>query len=161
MYGLDHRARCGGAALTAFFVVLALSAMAADVMVREAWMYPPRGEHGTAAVFLTITNTGERADRLVAATTPQASRAELHTHLRDGDVMKMRRVEAVSVPAGGEVVFKPGGMHVMLFGLTATPGAGETLPLSLVFERAGTLEIPVTVRARPGKAGSAPGADRP
>ncbi|NDG48773.1 MAG: copper chaperone PCu(A)C [Rhodospirillales bacterium] len=71
------------------------------------------GQGGQGAGFLTIRNAGG-ADRLLSASTPAAGRTELHTMLRDGDIMRMRQVEAIAVPANGAVSLAPGGLHIML-----------------------------------------------
>lgn len=107
---------------------------------------PPVSENGAA--YFHIRNHGNAVDRLTGASTPMAERAELHTHLSSGGVMKMRRLDGVDVPANGAVMFQPGGLHVMLLGLKRPLKAGESFPLVLRFERAGALEVVVTVRAR-------------
>ena len=95
------------------------------------------------AAWLTVRNKGE-ADRLLGAESPAAGRIEIHTHIHEGGVMKMRRVEAIDIPAGGEAALGPGGDHLMLFGLKAGLAPGDSVPLTLLFEKAG----PVTVEMR-------------
>lgn len=70
---------------------------------------------------------------------------QLHTHIKDGEVMRMRQVEAIDVPAHGEVALKPGSYHVMFMKLKAPLKKGEKFPLELTFEKAGkvTIEMPV------------------
>jgi len=104
------------------------------------------GQGGQGAGFLTIRNAGA-ADRLLSASTPAAGRTELHTMLRDGDIMRMRQVEAIAVPEGGAVTLAPGGLHVMLIGLTRPLAVGESVPLTLVFERAGAVTVNLAVQA--------------
>jgi periplasmic copper chaperone A len=99
------------------------------------------------AGFLTIRNTGAVADRLVAAASPVAGRMELHTHIRDGDVMRMRPVEDIPVPAGGSVSLQPGGLHLMFMGLNRPLVAGETIPVTLRFAQAGEVTIQLAVQA--------------
>ncbi|MDF1790572.1 MAG: copper chaperone PCu(A)C, partial [Thalassobaculaceae bacterium] len=109
------------------------------------------------AAYLTIRNAGGSVDRLVAASTPVADRAELHTHLKDGDVMKMRAIEAVEVPADGMAMLAPGGDHLMLMGLKAPLKEGESFPITLVFEKAGEMTVTVAVGgvgAMEGQSGS-------
>ncbi len=103
------------------------------------------GQGGQGAGFLTIRNAGA-ADRLLSASTPAAGRAELHTMLRDGDVMRMRAVEAIAVPANGAVSLAPGGLHIMLFGLTRPLAVGESVPLTLLFEQAGAVTLQLAVQ---------------
>ena len=104
------------------------------------------GPGGQGAGFLTIRNTGA-ADRLLSASTPAAGRTELHTMLRDGDIMRMRQVEAIAVPANGAVSLAPGGLHIMLLGLTRPLVVGESVPLTLVFEQAGAVTLQLAVQA--------------
>jgi copper(I)-binding protein len=115
------------------------------VTVTDAFARETIGLGTTGAAFMTIANTGTDADRLVAGATPAAGKVELHTHEKDGDVMRMRRVEAIAVPAGGTALLKPGGDHVMLFDLAAPLKKGETFAVTLTFETAGdiTVEVPV------------------
>ena len=96
------------------------------------------------AGWLTIRNSGA-ADRLVGAESPAAARVELHTHLHEGGVMKMRKVEGIDVPAGGEAVLEPGADHLMLFDLRAGLAPGDTFPLTLVFEKAGSVTAKMRV----------------
>lgn len=96
-------------------------------------------------VFMTLRNAGAESDRLVKAASPVAASVELHTHLREGDAMRMRPVENIPVPAKGATALEPGGLHVMLIGLAKPLKEGERFPLTLTFERAGsvTIEVPV------------------
>jgi periplasmic copper chaperone A len=98
------------------------------------------------ALYLTIRSTGTAADRLVGASTSVATRAELHTVEKKGNDMVMYQVPAVDVPAGGEVQLKPGSFHVMLFGLTRDLKEGDTVDVSLQFEKAGTVPVRAVVR---------------
>jgi len=93
------------------------------------------------AAYMEIHNAGGEDDRLVSASSPVTERVELHTHIMEEGVAKMRRVEGIDVPAGGHASLAPGGFHVMLFGLTGEMAAGDMIPLTLTFERAGTLNI--------------------
>jgi copper(I)-binding protein len=97
--------------------------------------------------FLIIRNTAGEADRLISANSPAAGRLELHTHIRDGDVMRMRPVNDIPVPANGEVTLQPGGLHLMLIGLTRPMNDGQTIPVTLRFERAGEVTIELAVQA--------------
>ncbi len=98
------------------------------------------GKAGTGAVFVKIVNKGP-ADRLVDVEYDQAARAELHTHLHENGRMKMRQVDGIDVPAGGEAVLQPGGDHIMLMGLNAALKSGEMHALVLVFRDAGRVPV--------------------
>ena len=103
------------------------------------------GRSTTAAAYVTIRNDGTLPDRLVAASSPLAERAGLHLSLVDGGVMRMRPLEAVDVPAHGEAVLAPGGVHVMLVGLEAPLRQGQSFALTLDFEHAGEVVVTATV----------------
>jgi copper(I)-binding protein len=110
------------------------------------------GQGAQGAGFLTIRNTGAEADTLVAASSPAAARVELHTSLREGDVMRMRPVENVPVPAGGSVTLAPGGLHMMMMGLTRPLAVGQVVPVTLRFERAGQVTVNMAVQAAGARA---------
>jgi copper(I)-binding protein len=101
----------------------------------------------TSAVYFVIANEGGQADALIGATTPAASQAELHQSVIQNDVAEMVPVARVDIPAGGRVEFKPGGYHVMLVGLTRDLKVGESIPLTLRFEKSGAITIDVPIRA--------------
>ncbi|MBS7811263.1 copper chaperone PCu(A)C [Roseococcus pinisoli] len=119
---------------------------AATLSLENGWTRAA-GQGRQGAGFVTIRNTGTEPDRLVAASSPAASRVELHTSLREGDVMRMRPVETIEIPAGGSVALAPGGFHMMLLGLTRSLEVGQVIPLSLRFERAGQVTVNLTVQA--------------
>ena len=131
--------------------ILALAAAAraerASIEVRDAFARATIGAAKNAVVYLKLRNRAGAADRLVGASTPVAERAEFHFHERDGDVLKMRCMEAVDVGSHATVEFKPGGMHVMLLGLKAPLREGESLPLTLEFEASGALTVDVPVKS--------------
>jgi len=102
--------------------------------------------------YLVIRNAGAEADRLLGAASPAATRVELHTHIRDGDVMRMRPVRDIVVPAGGAVELQPGGMHIMLVGLTRAIEVGQSIPITLRFERAGEVTVELAVQAAGARA---------
>lgn len=106
---------------------------------------PPNAPAGAA--YFVLHNQGNEADRLLGAHTPRAGHSELHTHTHADGVMKMTKVENVDVPAKGDVAFQPGGLHVMLFDLKEPLKAGEKFPLTLKFEKAGQVEVSVSVEA--------------
>jgi hypothetical protein len=103
--------------------------------------------NGNAAAYMTLRNSGGEAERLRSASTPIARTVELHTHIRDGEVMRMRPVPDIPVPAGQTVRLRPGGLHVMLIGLTEPLRQGTTVPLTLRFERAGEATVQLEIQA--------------
>ena len=120
---------------------------ATTVRVEQAWARATAGQMRTGAAYLTLVNAGAQPDRLVGVSTPVAEKAELHTHVMDGDVMRMRAIAAIEVNPGEPSVLKPGGAHVMLLGLKAPLKAGDGFALTLVFEKAGRVETTVRIGA--------------
>ena len=128
---------------------LAASLQAQDLRIGALTIGEPwaRASAGTAAgAFLNIRNDGE-ADRLIGVTSEIAGETALHESRMDGGVMQMRHVEGIAVPAHGEVALKPGGYHVMLMGLKAPLKAGDTVPLTLLFQNGGAVRVAVKVEA--------------
>lgn len=95
--------------------------------------------------YMTIVNGGATADRLLRAESAVAARVELHTVIKDGDVMRMRQVPGIDVPANGKAMLAPGGFHVMLMELKAPLKAGESAAITLVFEKAGRVDVAVPI----------------
>ncbi|MDP2731992.1 MAG: copper chaperone PCu(A)C [Hoeflea sp.] len=92
--------------------------------------------------YMTIRNTGAEADRLIAGEATFADRVEIHEMAMDGEVMKMRQLaDGLEIPAGGEVVLKPGGYHVMFIGIDSQFKEGEIRKAKLTFEKAGAIEL--------------------
>ena len=98
-----------------------------------------------AGGFMKIENKGAD-DQLIAASSPVAGEMQLHTMAMDGNVMKMREVKAIDVPANGSVDLKPGGLHLMFMDIKTPLKAGEAVPVKLKFQKAGEVEIKVPVR---------------
>jgi len=119
---------------------------AGDLVITQGWSRAAaRG--GQGAGYLSIANRGTAPDRLVAASSPAAPRVELHTHINDNGVMRMREVPGIEIPPGQSVTLRPGGMHLMLMGLAEELRQGTTVPLTLRFERAGEVQVPLAVEA--------------
>jgi len=119
---------------------------AVAISISDAWARPgPAG--GQSAAYFTIKNTSGTADALLSGTSPGAAPVELHETSTDGNgMMGMHPVTRLDVPAGGSVQLKPGSYHLMLMGLTGDLVAGKTIPLDLVFERAGKVVVAAEIR---------------
>jgi copper(I)-binding protein len=142
-------------ALLLALALLAAPAFAQDgISVGQPWARATIGQTTSGAAYLTLDTAGAEPDHLVGVETPVAERADLHGHTMEGDVMKMRPVERIEVAPGSPTVLQPGGLHIMLFGLKAPLREGETFPATLIFEKAGRIEIEVRVQ---GIAASGPG----
>jgi periplasmic copper chaperone A len=127
------------------FPAYAQETHAGDLTVQQPWTRAA-GQGGTGGGFLSISNRGAAADRLLSASSPAARATELHTMIRDGDVMRMRPVASIEIPAGGTVALRPGGLHLMLIGLANPLREGEAVPVTLRFERAGPVQVTLSVQ---------------
>ncbi|WP_323906553.1 copper chaperone PCu(A)C [Aeromonas veronii] len=104
----------------------------------------PPGSPNTAA-FMVLKNDADQPVKLVAAASAAAGRAELHTHLHENGVMKMRQVENIEIPAKGEAVLKPGSLHIMLFEV-GTLSEQTPFPLTLTMDDGQKLELSLPVK---------------
>ena len=136
----------------AALLAAALNAHAQGVpKVEAAWARPTVQGQAGGGGFLKITG-GSVPDRLVAASASVSKAVELHSMTMDGNVMQMRQIESIDVPAGKTVELKPGGMHVMFIGLTQTLKSGASFPMTLRFEKAGEVKVDVKVMTAPAGA---------
>lgn len=129
------------------FVALRAWAEERSIQVSDAWARPTAGQSTTSAAYLTIANQSDNGDVLKAASTPKAKAVELHqtTMTADG-VMQMRQIkDGLAIEAGKVLALKPGGAHLMLLGLKEGLAAGDTLPLTLKFAKAGAIEVTLTI----------------
>ena len=110
----------------------------------------------TAVVYFTVDNASNDSERLLRASTPVAGGVSLHQMAFEDGVMKMRAIPSVEIGPGGRLELKPDGYHLMLVELKQPLRAGETFPLMLTFERAGTIRTVVTVESM----GAAPARSR-
>lgn len=136
-----HPIFCAG--LAACLTAAASFAMA-EITVADAFARSSNPRAGAA--FMTIRNPDGPDDRLIDVLSDAAVRVELHTHVMDGDIMRMVEVEeGFALPTGGAIEMERGGAHVMFMGLTAPFDEGETVPLKLVFESGAevVLDVPV------------------
>jgi len=136
-------------------------AQTGELVVKDAWARATPGAAQTAAAYVTIVSA--TGDRLTAAATPVAQKTELHTMTMDGNVMKMRQVDGIDLPAGKTVTLTPGGYHIMLTGLAQPLTEGQTFPLTLTFDKAGTRQVTVAVQkvGSMGPGMTMPGMDMP
>lgn len=124
-------------------VLLAVPAAASAPAIHvEGWA---RAGLANSAAYLSIHNGKRQPDRLLGASSPAARSASVHNTVLEGGVMRMRGAGALTLPAGGRIEMKPGGTHVMLMGLKAPLRPGTRLPLTLRFERAGTVNVTLPV----------------
>lgn len=136
--------------LTAAFLFAAMAPaqeyMQGDIHIMKPWSRPLPAVSRNGAAYMMLTNKGQSTDRLVAISTPRAKMAEIHNHVMEDGVMKMRPVAGgVELAPGETATFAPGGLHVMLMGLTEPLVEGDGFPLILEFEHAGTIEVKVMI----------------
>lgn len=138
-------------ALTAAIIAAPLAAHGftfGALKIGHPWSRETAPGQSAGGGFLTITNTGKQADRLVSATSPAAAQVQIHTVSMAGGVMRMRELPTgLEIPAGATVALKPGGYHIMLIGLKAPLKQGAMVPADLRFQRAGTVRINFKVEA--------------
>lgn len=127
----------------------------APIAIEGGWARATAGMARTGAAYLTIRNTGAAADRVVSVASPVAATVEMHAHLKDGDVMRMRPVAAIDVAPGAQAVLQPGGLHLMLLDLKGPLKDGDQFPVTLTFEKAGPVTVTIAVRRNaPAAAGA-------
>ena len=115
-----------------------------QIAVSDAWARA--SVTATGAAYLTVSNSGDKDDLLLEVRSRAAEKVEIHDMTMDGMVMKMRRLDALPVAAGESVALAPGGKHIMLIGLVEPLSEGMTVPLTLVVESAGEIEVSAPVR---------------
>ncbi|HEY4192948.1 MAG TPA: copper chaperone PCu(A)C [Mesorhizobium sp.] len=146
LHGVEQRLGLGLFVLALLFAgahaVFAHGFKVGDIEIEHPWSREsPMGAH-VAGGYLTITNKGASADRLISITSDISAKAELHQMAVSDGVMTMREVPGgLEVPAGGSVAFDTGGYHLMFVDLKRQPKKGEHFAATLTFEKAG----PVTV----------------
>ena len=129
---------------------------AGSLTIGHPYARPTAPSQPTGGGYLKLVNNGA-ADRLLSASVPISASVELHSMRMEGDVMRMRQVDAIDIPAGQTVVLKPGGLHLMFIGLKAPLAAGQRFPMKLKFEKAGEVAVEVVVDAAASAgAGSGP-----
>lgn len=132
------------------FLTLPISAQAqqSDIIISAQWARPILIAGRPGSAYFQIENKSAEADRLLSVTSSVSPRLEIHEHTMKDGVMKMGRVDAIDVPAGGSVELKPGGYHIMIFESTKKYAPGDEIDLTLHFENAGAIEKTVSVMTR-------------
>jgi len=144
---MSLRALLLAAFLGAGFVVAAEAHeyKAGTVTVSHPWARatPPGAKVGAAYFAAEASKAG--GDTLIGAKSDVAGRVELHTHIEERGVVKMRQIEKIEVAAGKSLIFQPSGLHLMLMDLKAPLKEGDILPITLVFEKAGEIKMEATI----------------
>jgi len=118
----------------------------ADLLIDDPYvrLAPPNAP--ASGAFMLIRNTGKANRQLIKAESPAAKTVELHTHINENGVMKMREVAAINVSAGGQTELKPGSYHIMLIGMKQQLKEGDAIPLTLSFDDGSKKQIIAPVR---------------
>lgn len=139
-------------ALSAAIGLMATAALAhgyraGTLSLQHPWSRETAVGQAVGGGFLSISNSGNREDRLLSGTSPVAAEVQLHTMTVDGGVMRMRQVtDGIAIPAKGSVDLKPGGYHIMFMGLKRQLRQGERVPVTLRFQRAGSVTVQFAVQ---------------
>ncbi|MFP5516431.1 MAG: copper chaperone PCu(A)C [Alphaproteobacteria bacterium] len=125
---------------------------AGDITVEQGWARatPPSTKNG--ATYLTVRNGGSQADRIVSFAAPVAGHVMAHETTQENDILRMHEAGPLIVPPGGTLEMKPGGKHVMLMDLKGSLSPGQEFALTVTFEKAGSVQVPVKV-GKPGAMG--------
>jgi periplasmic copper chaperone A len=128
------------------------------IVIDQPWARATPGGAKTGAAYMTVKNNGASVDRLLGATTAVADKVQFHKETRDDGVSRMQEVPSLDVKPGAKITFKPGVMHMMMVGLKQPLKEGQTVPMTLQFERAGNIAVTVSIEKvgamRPGNMGS-------
>lgn len=116
-----------------------------SLTINHPWARPTPPGLKVTAVYFEIRNNANAPDRLVGWSSSSAMRAELHETRIEGGMSKMRPVAALVLPANGRVKAEPGGLHLMLLELKQPLKVGDRVPVTLEFERAGSVKVEAVV----------------
>lgn len=131
--------------VTAALLALITAPVIADITVKDPWVRATVPQQKATGAFMQIT--APKAARLVEARSPVAGVTEIHEMTMDNDIMRMRAVPGIDLPAGKAVELKPGGYHVMLMDLKAPITEGQEVPVTLVIEGADKKRETVVIKA--------------
>lgn len=120
-----------------------------DIQVGDAWARATTPGKSATAAYLTIANRGAADDALVGVTSASGT-AQVHSTSMEDGIMRMRPLERLPIPSGEAVKLAPGGTHVMLTGLDAPLAAGDSVELTLRFEKSGERTVAAAVQPSSG-----------
>ena len=121
------------------------AAMRGSIEIYRPWARRSLEAPERAGGFFVLTNTGPEPDRLAAATSPAAEKIEIHAiKVTGGDIGMRPRDDGLGLPAGVTLTLQPRGYHLLLIGLRAPPIPGASLPVTLVLEKTGSIDVEMT-----------------
>lgn len=124
-----------------------------NVEIANPWARPSTGK--TGAAYFTLINHGTSDDTLLSVESDAAAKVQIHDMTMDGNIMRMRKLDELPLPAGQTVNVAPGGLHIMMIGLTRPLSQGDTIAMHLVFAKAGGIDVSVPVQMKPPAMGEA------
>lgn len=127
--------------ISAFSFVRAAEVAAGNLVITQAWARATPPGAAVGAAYLTVENRGGADERLLSASSPAAGAVEVHETVEENGMARMRPLAEVVVPAAGKLEMRPGDAHMMLVGLTAPLKEGDTVPVTLTFESAGSVTV--------------------
>jgi periplasmic copper chaperone A len=135
------------AAATMALLLVTSNALAGNITVDNATLRATAPGVPVSAAYMTLENHDDTERVLLTAHTDLAASVELHSHVMDGGMMKMRRLDSIPIPAGGRVTFEPGGLHIMLIGLKQALNAGDHKEIELEFDDSTRINVSFEVIA--------------
>lgn len=137
-----------GKIFTVLLVIVGFVYAKPEIVIEDPWVraVPPTAKN--TALFMVIKNVGGDPDALIGVKTDISKMVSIHKTVNQNGVMKMVHVDKLSVPAGGSVVLKPGGYHIMVMGLKKDIKAGENVKFTLIFEKSGEITIKAPVKMK-------------
>ena len=137
-----------GKIFTVLLVIVGFVYAKPEIVIEDPWVraVPPTAKN--TALFMVIKNVGDDPDALIGVKTDISKMVSIHKTVNQNGVMKMIHVDKLSVPAGGSVVLKPGGYHIMVMGLKKDIKAGENVKFTLIFEKTGEITIKAPVKMK-------------
>lgn len=136
--------------LTSFLSVAAMATQAEHIEVSEPYAREVPPGAPASASFMTLTNNSDQDIKILQADSEVSKVVELHTHTNDNGVMRMRKIPNITVPANGQAVLKPGGLHIMLIGPHKPLKTGQTVNVDLIFEDGSHKSVSMPVKSLKG-----------
>jgi len=132
---------CVLAGLSVSGAVAAHSYKQGDISIGHVWTRATMSGVSTAAIYLPLLNTGKEPDKLLGATSALADKIDIRDEKKENGIASMPKLDALTLEPGKPVALRPGGMHLMVFGLKKQLKVGEMFPLTLQFEKAGNANV--------------------
>ena len=148
MPGSVKRVACVSASMLLVLGIVgrALVAQETGVIARDAWVRVPAPSKDETALYVALENHGAQRRAVVAVSSDVAATAEMHEMRMAGKMMSMSPIAQIAIPAHGKTELRPGGVHIMLFGLKSRPAIGDSVHVTLALDDGSTIPVIATVR---------------